>query len=429
MMRNFLKKIFGKSTLARVSTVSYQDVGKAMWTTYNIDAYLNEGYAKNPYLYAAIDLIQTAIAGIDPLVQIDDHDQLFDLPADHPANALLACPCEMLPSLPEWASVMCAYEILTGSAFAVALTRQGLGVSNGELPTALIPVSPKYIAPKPLLNAERKPVLGYIGGYEYKSGRDVYALNPQDVFWFRKHSLVNDFEGMSTVRPLERTIDTNNAAINFSKAVLDNGGFVGTVFVADNPAFGKEQAENLKSFFDANYSGASKAGKTYWAWGGVKPYRIGATPLQLGYDNIMQLTAREVAIVTKVPAQLLGDTNTQTYSNYQEAREGLYTEAVIPILTRFYNALSVYLSKIFGDKIKIKIDLDNIPALSRLRAEARKSLREDYLANLITRTEARRELGFSAVDDGGEYYAENDVITIDDGEKIWKGLLKRKNRK
>lgn len=421
----FRSKAQTQQTQINMPLLTIRGVGNATWSTFSFDQIINEGLHKNPYVFACISAIQTAIEGVEPYALIEQNGELVDLPSNHPAFELLQKPCEMYPSLPLWASIMASYRLLAGSAFAIAYSPDPFGTINPRPPRMLHPISPSLIKPK-AYTEQGQTKLGLVKGFEFGgAGITKKELALSEVLWWRQFTPLSDFEALSTCQPLQRSIDIANAAQQYNKAILDNGGFVGTVFVSDNPAFGKQQALEMKEMWEANYTGSRKAGKTFFGYGGIKPYKVGLTPEQMGFEELIKLSAKEIAVAFKVPPQLIGDTEGQTYSNYQEARLAFYSECIIPLLTSLYNTLSNFLSYRFGEKIIIAIDLDKLPALSAIREIARGSVREDFRAGLITKTEARAALGYSIEDDGGKYFNET-PLQITEGEKTWRINLQSK---
>jgi HK97 family phage portal protein len=408
--------------------------GKAEWTDYDYRSYAEMGYLANPYLYSAIDMIMTAIKGIKVNAMIPGRNQngepsLVDMPTGHPAYNLISKPCEFYPSLATWAAVMTGYKMLGGAAYALAMGPDPRGTVNPRPPVMLHPLGPNCMAVKPAVDENGNSRLGYIGGFEYQPGKGAKIdYNKDEVFWWGTWNPENEYKGTSVCKPGEKTLDTNNSARNYNKVVLDNGGFVGTVFSTDNPNYTREQAEQHQKSFDEKYKGSSKAGKTFFADHNLKPYKVGLTPAEMGFEQLINMTAREVGVITHVPSQLLGDTSIQTYANFAEAREALYTEATIPQFVELLNLLAPFINLRFKNAppVTFAVDIDSITALSAQREKSKDSLRKDYQAGLITKTEARQEIGWSAEDDGGEFYTGSQPTILQTEGKSWAVNLQKK---
>ena len=80
-----------------------------------------------------------------------------------------------------------------------------------------------------------------------------------------------------------------------------------------------------------------------------------------------------------------------THQNRKEARKALYTEVVLPALSRLRDALNRWLAPRFGDGLHLDFDTDGIEALS----EDRESLwRRVNASRFLTLDEKREALGY-----------------------------------
>lgn len=94
---------------------------------------------------------------------------------------------------------------------------------------------------------------------------------------------------------------------------------------------------------------------------------------------------------------LLGLPGDATYANYQEANRAFYRLTVLPLATRVLGAISDWLSDFTGERISLRPDLDQIPALSAER-EAQWRLVSDAL--FLTDAEKRNLLGLPVLEVG-----------------------------
>jgi len=65
-----------------------------------------------------------------------------------------------------------------------------------------------------------------------------------------------------------------------------------------------------------------------------------------------------------VPPMLLGIPGDATYANYQEANRAFYRLTVLPLATRVTSAVADWLSDFTGERIDVRPDLDQVPALA-----------------------------------------------------------------
>jgi phage portal protein BeeE len=113
-------------------------------------------------------------------------------------------------------------------------------------------------------------------------------------------------------------------------------------------------------------------------------------------------------------SELLNDASNKTYSNFQEARKALYSEAAIPLGKMIYSALNRALQPFYSDNPKICIDYDSIEAIQEERAAKIDRLMKAVEAGIMTVNEAREELGFANLEEKGQLtYV--DIATVNAG--------------
>jgi HK97 family phage portal protein len=365
-------------------------VGQAQWSQWNFQAYCKEAFEGNPFVYRAVTQIQQAAMGVKVWPYRPKGEGMADLPAAHPAAVLLRRPAPLYP-WPAWVEAMVGYRMLGGNAFALTVGPDKPDVATPRPPRQMHPLGPDVMAPL------AGPSLGALAGFNYRAkGGDVKLPEPW-VFWWSTWNPLDQYQGMPPIKAADKAIDANNGALSYNKAIMDNGGFVGNVFSSDSPSFGAEQAKQVRDSMGAKYDGASRAGKNLILWGGLKPFRMGLTPVEMGFSELTTATARQVALVFGVPPELLGDGSQKTFSNYREARQALYTETVLPLLDDLCARLGQFLSLRFGEEISIEPDSDDVEALSGMREMEQLSARENFKAGLTTRDEAREMIGQAAI--------------------------------
>ena len=108
---------------------------------------------------------------------------------------------------------------------------------------------------------------------------------------------------------------------------------------------------------------------------------------------------RQFALAFIVPPQLLGLNGDNTYSNMQEARLALWEENIIPLLDKYADALSGWLSYWYKDDLSLDFDKESISALT----ERRESLWSKIAgADFMTMNEKRALVGLKPLRNGDE---------------------------
>ena len=125
---------------------------------------------------------------------------------------------------------------------------------------------------------------------------------------------------------------------------------------------------------------------------------MGMSPKDMDFTSLKNFGARDIALVYGVPSQLVGVPDSQTYSNLAEARLALYTETVLPLMDRIQSDMNEWLTPQFGDDLKLHYDIDSIPAMAEQRRRVFESVTSGVQNGILTRNEAREQLGYDTVD-------------------------------
>jgi HK97 family phage portal protein len=145
------------------------------------------------------------------------------------------------------------------------------------------------------------------------------------------------------------------------------------------------------------YSGARNAGRPMLLDGGLSWQEMSLSPKDMDFLNSRNAASRDVALAFGVPPQLLGIPGDNTYSNYQEARLALWEDTVVPLLRHLRDELNGWLAPMFGDDLRVDIDLDDVPALALRREKVWQRLQS---ADFLTVNEKRRSAGFGPLPGG-----------------------------
>ena len=117
----------------------------------------------------------------------------------------------------------------------------------------------------------------------------------------------------------------------------------------------------------------------------------------MDFLELLNLSAREIALCFGVPAQMIGIPEANTYSNMETAKLGLYEETIIPLLKRVESDLNEYLAPLYSGDIRVQYDLDSIPAMAEKRKQIYDNVVSGVQAGILTRNEARERLGLEEV--------------------------------
>jgi len=378
----------GFSGKAATSPSSYvMNMGTPTWTAWNFQAYANEAYGQNPYVYRAITVLADAAAGVGWLLYQQQGDNYEEMPDDHKLMQLIHRPNEQQGTA-EWMRELVCHLYISGEGFV-----RGVGpeTRNGP-PVIMYNLRPDLVA---VIAGDSKsdPVKGYI--YQGSKGREDIPAG--DVGHFKFFNPLDDLRGLSPLSACSRSIDVNNEGRKLNKALLEHGGVPGLVVYMEGGT--ESDAEKLLERLNKR-SGASQAGRNIVLPKTQKVDKTSWSPADMQWANGLQISAREIAAALGVPSGLLGDMAEKTYAKLRSERASLYQETVLPLLDHIRDELNRWLSPQFGPGLVLQYDRDSIEALSEEQTSMWVRIVQGFQSGLLSVDEAREALGYEEL--GGE---------------------------
>lgn len=264
----------------------------------------------------------------------------------------------------------------------------------------------------------------FISHYDYTpAGRQLRA-EVDDVVHLR-HGLDprNHRLGLAPLGALVREIFTDDQAANFTSVILKNLGIIGVVISPKERGLAsKEDLEATKRYLLENFTGDKRG----------EPLALGQpTDVQLlqynlqGFDvsPLRDVAEERVCAALGIPAAVVGfGTGLQTTkvgATMREMRRMAWTDAIIPMQESIAAQVARQLLAGFEsrpERARLRFDLGAVPALMEDTNEKHARVRADYLAGMIKRGQAKRELGYP-VDAEDEVYAQPmNVVLLRPGE-------------
>lgn len=372
--------------------------------TSNADADVVEA-AKNSYTtssttYGTIRRIATSAQSVPWIVQREtkngDH---VDLPSGHDVVKILRQPNpwhtwdyiveHMLGSL-----------MLTGNAYAFLN-----GPNDAVKPREIVPLVPSMVRVEraPNLDILRYVVTTPAGERFVPPERMWHAFlwNPQDVL-----------TGFAPVRAAASDIATGVRMrkwnLNLVKNMARPPGSLSTA-----QALTDQQWARLNEFVAKKYAGPANAGKVPVLEAGLKWEREGLTPAEMDWSRGLRETRRDIVTALGVAPELMGDPETKTYANALHARLALYEDAVVPLLKVVAHSLTIKLRRYWPDVV-FTLDIDSTPAMQERRREYAQTLEHLVALGIITRNEARQELGWEPIEGADALLVPLGLSPIDD---------------
>jgi HK97 family phage portal protein len=359
--------------------VAYHSAGRVAWSPRDMGSLMRTGFAGNPVGFRSVKLIAEAAAAL-PLV-LQDQMQRFDA---HPILTLLRQP-NAAQGKAELFEALYGQLLLTGNAYVEAVPGDAI------LPMELH-----------VLRSDRMRVVpgadGWPVAYEYAVGAKKHRFDATQtvspICHIRSFHPTDDHYGLSPMQAAAMALDVHNSASRWSKALLDNAARPSGALVWSGTdgqgVMADDQFRRLSEEIEANYQGARNAGRPMVLEGGLDWKPMGFSPSDMEFQKTKEAAAREIALAFGVPPMLIGIQGDATYSNYQEANRAFYRLTVLPLATRVTAALADWLSDFSGNRVELKPDLDQVPALS---AERDAQWARVNAASFLTEAEKRSLLG------------------------------------
>jgi HK97 family phage portal protein len=238
-----------------------------------------------------------------------------------------------------------------------------------------------------------------VAGYEYAQQKP--DIDPELVLHLKYFHPTDDWYGLSPLAVAAVGIDISNLLMEWNAGLLKNdcrppGAFIGKFKVDD------EERKRLEAEIAERYTGSENAGKPLLLFGGDVDYKQFAfNPRDMDYLNSDKMTTRKIARVYGVAPELIGDSEAKTFANYQEARLALYMDRAIPLAQWLVSEYNNWLTPLFGDDLRLALDLDAIVAIQEKRGEQYAKLQGAYW---LTLNEKRVACGYDEMKGGDVLY-------------------------
>jgi len=367
--------------------IAYQSSGRVAWSPRDVVSLTKSGFYGNPVGFRAVKLIAETAAAL-PLV-LQDAQERYEA---HPILNLVQRP-NAFQARADFLEALYGQFLLTGNGYVEAV------VGEAGVPVELH-----------VLRSDRMSLIpgadGWPVAYEYVVGGrkhrfdmgtsvapicHVKAFHPQD-----------DHYGLSPLQAAATALDVHSSATRWSKGLLDNAARPSGAIVyrgADGMGqMASDQYDRLVSEMETHHQGARNAGRPMLLEGGLDWKPMGFSPSDMEFQKTKEAAAREIATAFGVPPMLLGIPGEATYANYQEAHRAFYRLTVLPLVHKITAGLSAWLGGFSGERIELKPDLDQVPALA---AERDAQWARVGTADFLTQAEKRSLLGLPTLSEVG----------------------------
>lgn len=414
--RNFFQRLFNISAAedpeqkqVGSNMVGYFGVGSEEPRNYKYQDLAKEGYLKNAIVYRCVNEISKGAAAVPFKIKLGDN-----ILEEHPLIDLLNRP-NPLQSYTEFFSSLYGYLLLSGNSYVLKV-----GSDRGA-PKELHQLRPDRIQIKGSGNPIPEKYDYILQGKVQAS----YEVDQESGFSELKHiklwNPLDDYYGCSPLAAAAVEVDQHNMASKHNVNLLTNGARPsGAVIFKPKDESGmsvnltESQRQQLLTDLNNRFSGAGNAGRPLLLEGDFDWREMGLSPKDMDFLNLKHLSATDIAMCFGVPSQLVGVDAAQTYANVAEARLALYEETIIPHLHKIQSDLNEWLVPMFGDRLSLEFDIDEIPALSERRRKIYENVTSAVREGIMTRNEARSIIGLEPVSGGDGLYIASNLFPLND---------------
>lgn len=370
--------------------------GQPVWTDKDYRSFVRSGYRKNPTVYACINKITGAAAGINWKLYTDrDCKNTIDT---HPLLDLWRKPNPSMPGSGSFIEQSFGFWHMSGNNYIYAFRP-----NPNDPPLALWTLRPD----KMKAVASANGIQGYVYGYE---SQDPITYEAPEILHMKFPGYDNDIYGLSPVEVASYMSDQQNEAMGWNTSLMQNAGRPASVFTSKS-FLTVEQREQIKAELRKKYSGKRNAGMPLVLEADMTWQAMSLTPMELDFLKSYEANTRGIAAIFDIAPELIGDSAGKTFANVAEARQALYLENVLPKLDRMSDYLNTWLVPMYPDLTRsgayFTYDKEDIEALQALYQQQKDAIhnrvRQDWLNGIIMLDEARDALGMKKAKYGKIY--------------------------
>lgn len=349
-----------------------------------------KSYQDNPVIHRCVSLIASSASHIPWKLYKKTSQATHELP-DHRAALLLKRPAPNCSGA-DFFTTSISSLLLYGNSYILA-------ANDGKNP-------PRELYNLPTRQIELVINNDKLTAYKYHSGGSniqYFTIDPVNltsrILHLKNYHPTSTAEGLAPLTAAKKSVFLHNEIINWNKSLLKNATRPSgaLTFQNGNGYLNEEQFARLKEQFYEGFSGAANSGKPLILEGGLQWQETNNGQNFEKFIELKDSTARDIAIAFNVPPQLLGISGDNTYSNMQEARLALWEENIIPLLDKYADALSDWLSYWFSEQLIVDFDRDAISVLTKRRENLWAKIAN---ANFMTLNEKRAFIGLKPIKGG-----------------------------
>lgn len=354
---------FSDSFLQKLGLPHYQN-----WT---VKKAVKDGYKANGWVYRAVTLTSKSGASVPWGVVAGDDEQRME---DHHLDILLQHPNEHI-SRQDMFELWISWLELSGNATSIKVFANDLTVSSeGRQTTELWPISPDRIHAK-----ISKEFTKWLDGYTLDRDK-VVKWEPEEIIHFKYFNPAKPYWGIGPLQAAAKVVDVDVDQKDWNKSAMENQGVLSGLISMKREFDNPEALEALAEDINDRYSGKKNARKIGLLGSEAKYHRIGATPVEMDFNEARTKNRDEIWNIFGIPVPYAGGTETLIYNNYQTSELIFWFQKIIPLLDDLKDTFNLSFKDELDAKKKEKIDyfLGSIPAIRRAFLERSRTAKNLY---------------------------------------------------
>jgi len=379
-------------------------VGMASYPDANYSSFASEGYGKSEIVHACIR--ELAISAATPKYHITapstdggtvavESGVLYDLVASPNSHS-------------DWYSFverLVTFLMVAGNAYAIKERGRNDQVS------ALYLLRPDRVAIVPGDYGAR--------GYVYTVGGVEYAIDVRDMCHLALPNPSGDLYGLSPLNVLSRTVNLDLNMTDFAKVYFQNAGVPSGLLKVKRRLTSQEEASTIRARWRSQFGGGGNFHRVAILDDDAEYQAMSNAPKDMALEGLHNLTESRICAVFGVPPILVGANvglQRSTFSNYREARLAFHSETLEPLVARILRYFNKNLFSEYGGNETLAVDWSAMRAVLDDAAAASARITALFAGGLVTLNEAREELGFEAVADGGVRRIPSSIFEVAEGQ-------------
>lgn len=359
--------------------------------------YVKEGYKKNEIIYACVNT--TANTASSVALRVHDRESDVLMP-DHPLQLLINRPNRMMSEYDFW-SWSLTDQMLGGVAYWQKIRNQAGQVIE------MWPIRPDYVKPDVEVNA---------GLTDYRiriNGIDLESVARTDMVSFPLPDPLNLFDHLSPVEVISRTADVDNSITDFIKMLMERGAMPPGI-LSSKLKLRDGDVEDIRRRWAERYGGYANWMQPAVLDSDATYQRIGLTMDEMQFEGLDGRNETRICMVYQIPPILVGGTfglSRSTFSNYAEARKQWWEDSLSGKYKKLLDGLQTQLADEYKDQPVLKWDFSNVSALQESRDGTWTRATTAFTNSVITRNEARKEMGLPDVGAEGDVFLQSNMVT------------------